>query len=162
MSGQAPHGGAADAYFNGQDDIGLQQRGYQQNYQQPQQQYAPPPQQYGQPQYQQNGQFQQQGNYQQQPQQQQYPPQPPPGYGKPPPMQQDTSGKQDFSQAFKVDKPKYNDLWAAILFILTFAGFIAVSALSIQGYSSSRLFQGGSIYGGAKTVGLSTNTIILL
>ena len=71
-------------------------------------------------------------------------------------------GKQDFEQTFKLDKPKYNDIWAALLFIATFCGFVAVSGISIQGYSATKLFQGGGIYGAPATVGLSTNTIILL
>ncbi len=47
-------------------------------------------------------------------QQQQQPP--PPGYGQnyqnsgPPPVT-GSDGKQTFDQAFKLDKPKYNDLW---------------------------------------------------
>jgi hypothetical protein len=88
-------------------------------------------------------------------------PQQPPTYNQQPPVN-GTTGKMDFNQAFKVEKPRWNDLWAAILFLLTFAGFVVVSAISIQGYNATKLFQGGSIYGGASTVGLSTNTIILL
>ena len=43
--------------------------------------------------------------------------QPPPNYGQNyqnagPPL---ADGKQTFDQAFKIDKPKYNDLWAGIL-----------------------------------------------
>jgi hypothetical protein len=68
----------------------------------------------------------------------------------------------DFSQTFHVVKPRYNDIWAALLFLATFAGFVVVLAFAIQGYGATKLFQGGSIYGGASTVGLSTNTIILL
>lgn len=117
----------------------------QAKYQQDPQQAYPPPQNY-----QQNG-------------QQQYPPPagmpPPPNYGGP---QQQQDGKQDFNQTFRVEKPKWNDIVFALLFILTFAGFVAVSGIAIQGYSATKLFQGGSIYGGASTVGLSTNTIILL
>ena len=97
----ATHGGAADSYYSeGASNPN-------------QMQYAPPPQ-----------------------QQMQYPPQaagngyepkyqqPPPNYGQdfqntgappmgPPPM--GPGGKQTFDQAFKLDKPKYNDLWAGIL-----------------------------------------------
>lgn len=45
------------------------------------------------------------------------PQQPPPNYGQNygntgPPL---ADGKQTFDQAFKLDKPKYNDLWAGIL-----------------------------------------------
>jgi hypothetical protein len=70
--------------------------------------------------------------------------------------------KQSFNQTFYVEKPKYNDFWAALLLFLVFAGLVVVSAITIQGYDKTKLFQGGSIYGGASTVGLSTNTIILL
>ena len=93
-------------------------------------------------------------------QQQQYPPQPL-SYS-PEPVTSAHGEKMDFNQTFHVAKPRYNDIWAALLFLATFAGFVVVSAFAIQGYSATKLFQGGSIYGGASTVGLSTNTIILL
>lgn len=106
-----------------------------------------------------------QGQYQQQPQQgyqdPQYNQQPPQYNNKQQEMVQEGT-KQDFTQAFKLDKPKYNDTWAALLFIATFCGFVAVSGIAIQGYSATKLFQGGGIYGAPATVGLSTNTIILL
>jgi hypothetical protein len=70
--------------------------------------------------------------------------------------------KKSFEQTFHVEKPKYNDIWAAVLFLLVFAGFVVVSAIAIQGYDKTKLFQGGGIYGGTNDVGLSTNTIILL
>lgn len=84
----AQHRGAADSYYN---DSGLQQ-----SQQQPS------------------------GNGYQQPH---YPPgpdlkaqQPPPNYGQEYQMPQTAGdGKQTFDQAFKLDKPKYNDLWAGIL-----------------------------------------------
>lgn len=37
-------------------------------------------------------------------------------------------GKQDFSEAFKLTKPRYNDLWAGIAFIITFLGMVRESA----------------------------------
>ena len=86
----ATHGGAADSYYKegGGDPARMQYA------QQPQMQY--PPQAAG------NG-------YQQ----------PPPNYGQ---NFQNTGstplpagGKQTFDQAFKLDRPKYNDLWAGIL-----------------------------------------------
>jgi hypothetical protein len=131
---QHQHGGAADAYYQEVDPVVQQQPyGQQPQYQQPQyQQQAPAP---------------------------QYPQQPP-QYGKQP----DTgnSEKIEFEQTFKVDHSKYNDIWAAILFILTFGGFVAVSGLSIHGYATTN--QGGGIYNGSatNTVSLNTNTIILL
>ena len=45
----------------------------------------------------------------------------PPNYGQnynsgpPPQPQMNGDGKQTFDQTFKIDKPKYNDLWAGIL-----------------------------------------------
>lgn len=42
--------------------------------------------------------------------------------------------KPSFDQAFKVEKPKYNDLWAGLLFIAVFLGYVAVSGISIRGY----------------------------
>lgn len=83
--------GAADSYYNGAPDQNKQGYGMQQ--QQPMQ-YPPPTQ---------NG-------YQQ----------PPPNYGQnfqnpgQAPMASG-EGKQTFDQTFKLDKPKYNDLWAGIL-----------------------------------------------
>jgi hypothetical protein len=87
---------------------------------QPQQQYG------GQPPY---------GN--QQPYQQPYPNQPP---NMPPPNNGPPNGggygdeKVTFDQNFKIQKPKWNDLWAGILFLLVCAGFTAVSAIALQGY----------------------------
>jgi hypothetical protein len=42
--------------------------------------------------------------------------------------------KQGFEQQFKIDKPKYNDWWAGLLFIAVFLGYTAVSAIAIRGY----------------------------
>jgi len=94
---------------------------------------------------------------QQQPQPQQYN-QGPPEYSQP---SYGAGDKQDYTQTFKIAKPKLNDLWAGILFLATFAGFVAVSGLSISGYSSTKGQQGGGIYG-SKTLELNTNTIVLL
>jgi hypothetical protein len=69
--------------------------------------------------------------------------QPPPG---PPPPTDPKNGEgygggygapQTFDQAFSVPKPKWNDLWAGILFLITCAGFVAVSGISIQGYGTA-------------------------
>lgn len=42
--------------------------------------------------------------------------------------------KPTFQQAFKIDKPKFNDWWAGFLLLAVFAGFVVVSAISLQGY----------------------------
>jgi len=86
--------------------------GYYSN-QQEQPQYAPPQ---GPPQ---NGQYDQK----------------PPGYGQSlGPQNYSQNEKPTFDQAFKVEKPRWNDLWAAALFLIVFAGFVAVSGIAIQGY----------------------------
>lgn len=89
--------------------------------QQPQYGYGgpPPPQQYG------NGYGD--GGY--------APPQgPPPNGYKPPPTDGYGGPPPSYDEVFKVQKPKYNDWWAGILFLATVAGFVAVSAISIHGY----------------------------
>lgn len=90
----APQGGAADSYYNaGGAPPPMQYQQGPQSYQVPQ--YPPP----------QNGEYQQ----------------PPPNYGQnyqnatPSTLPAGGDGKQTFAQAFKIDKPKYNDLWAGIL-----------------------------------------------
>ncbi|RYP15955.1 hypothetical protein DL765_005395 [Monosporascus sp. GIB2] len=92
-----------------------------------------------------------------------------PQYGQPPPPppNQDYGNhngygeKTDFDQAFKIEGPKWNDLWAGILFLIVFLGFVAVSGISLQGYAATRNHNGGGIYDGARSVGLNTNTIIM-
>ncbi|KAI4171323.1 MAG: hypothetical protein LQ346_008754 [Caloplaca aetnensis] len=134
----AQHGGAADSYYNAGGGPPPMQ--YQQGQQQ-QPQYPPP----------------QKGAYQQ----------PPPNYGQnyqagaPPGPMAGGDGKQTFEQAFKIDKPNYNDLWAGILLILTFLGFAAVSGLSLQGYASNKQSAGGGIYDASNDFSLNTNTIVL-
>jgi hypothetical protein len=87
------------------------------------------------------------------------PPPPPPQYGG---QYQDGVGeKPTFEQTFKVEGPKYNDIWAGALFLAVVVGFVIVSAISIQGYSATKNFNGGGIYDGAQAVGLNTNTIVL-
>ncbi|KAI1109353.1 duf580 domain-containing protein [Nemania sp. NC0429] len=83
-------------------------------------------------------------------QQQQYDEQPP-----------QYSEKPMFDQAFKLERPKYNDLWAGILFLVVCAGFVAVSGLSIHGYSSEKSSFGNGIYDSNSRAGLNTNTIVL-
>ncbi|KIW06152.1 uncharacterized protein PV09_03314 [Verruconis gallopava] len=72
-----------------------------------------------------------------------------------------TGEKLDFNQAFKVDRPKWNDLWAGVLLLATFAGFVVVSGISIQGYSTTKGFNGGGIYDSHNDFGLDTNTLVL-
>lgn len=56
----------------------------------------------------------------------------PPPYNAPPlDLKEDPPS---YEEVFPITKPKWNDLWAAILFLVTCAGFVVVSAISIQGY----------------------------
>ncbi|SLM33695.1 protein pns1 [Lasallia pustulata] len=140
----AAHGGAADSYYN---KAGAQ----------PQISYAP--QAYG------NGTGYQGQHQDQAPPEAKYQ-QAPPNYGQNyqnggAPVGTSGDGKQTFAQAFKIDKPKWNDLWAGILLILVFCGFTAVSGISLYGYSSTKGFNGGGIYGSSNNFSLNTNTIVL-
>lgn len=72
----------------------------------------------------------------------------------PPPM----DGKQDFTQAFAIQKPKYNDLWAGIAFILVFLGFVAVSVYSLTGFGRAQTGVRGS-FGNNRIFGLNRNVI---
>lgn len=129
--GQGQHG-AADSYYT----------------EQPQQQQQYRQQQYDQQPYQQS--------YGQQPPQQQY------GMPNPPSYSQNFGGeKPQFDQAFKIEKPKWNDLWAGILLILVFFGFVAVSGISISGYAGNKGFNGDGFYGSNNTFSMNTNTIVL-
>jgi hypothetical protein len=79
----------------------------------------------------------------------------PPNYG---PTQQAPKGKQSFDEVFKLEKPKYNDLWAGILLILVFLGFTAVSGIALHGYATNHR---GGIYDNGNQFTLNSNTIIL-
>jgi hypothetical protein len=102
-------------------------------------------------------------------QQYQAPPGPPPDRqyytpGPPPPQAyggQNANEKLSFANTFQVEKPKYNDLWAGILFLLVLGGFVAVSGISLQGYSANKGLNGNGIYDGQKAPALNTSTIIL-
>ena len=78
------------------------------------------------------------------------------GYSDPPPPY------TTFEEKFAIPKPKYNDLWAAILFIVDMCGLIAVSVITLNAYRVTKSTNGNGIYDGRRnTFGLNTNTIIL-
>lgn len=129
---------------NGNQNYGNQNYGEQQI-------YPPPPQNYGNQGYDNNQAppYNNQQNYgndqgynnqpynNQQQQQQGYPPQsyPPQGYA--PQNYGDVNGeKKTYEQTWEVADggPKWNDLWAGILFLLVCGGFVAVSGIVLQGY----------------------------
>ena len=95
----------------------------------------------------------QQQNYQQQDYQQNASNEQAPPYSAP----ANPNEKQEFQDAFKVPQPKWNDLWAAILFLCTCGGFIAVSGIVINGYQTSSFGSSNN-----NTFGLNRLTIALL
>ncbi|KAI5246656.1 DUF580-domain-containing protein [Aureobasidium subglaciale] len=146
-------GGEANSYYQMPD--GDRQKDYPM---QPQQAYN----QNGQQHYQQQN-FQQQ-NYQEPYQNGQGYSQPPPNYGQnfnPRPEMNGYDNKPTFEQAFKIDKPKWNDWWAGLLFIAVAAGYVVVSGIALQGYAATKGFNGGGIYDSNNDFGLDTNTIVL-
>ncbi|KAK0389000.1 hypothetical protein NLU13_2577 [Sarocladium strictum] len=143
--------------MSGQQYYGEQQQPGQyyplQPYGQQQPQYGQQP--YGQQPYGQQPYGQQQYDYNQSHQQQQQPYAPNGGY------EGGYDEKHSYDQAFKIDKPKYNDKWAGILLIITFLGFAGLSGYAIYGYSRSQSHNGGAIDGGRNNFGLNSNTLIL-
>ncbi|KAJ9206808.1 hypothetical protein DTO021D3_8753 [Paecilomyces variotii] len=79
-----------------------------------------------------------------------YPPQYTPGA--PPPS---------YEEVFKIEKPKFNDIWAGLLFIASFLGFVAVSGYTIHRYAKYKGFNGDGIYDSSNTFSLDTNTLVL-
>lgn len=108
----------------------------------------------GQPQQQPYQQYQQPGYEQQQ--QQSMPP--PPSYGQ---QNGNVDGKPTFDQTFKVERPKWNDLWAGILFILVSLGFVAISGYCLYSYSNTSGTNNGGFTGTDNDFGLNGNTLVL-
>lgn len=111
-----------------------------------------------------DGQQQQQQQYQQyqQPgydQQQQQSMPPPPTYNQQP--HQNGDAKPSFEQTFKVERPKWNDLWAGILFVLVFLGFVAISGYCLYSYSNTSGTNNGGFTGTDNDFGLNGNTLVL-
>lgn len=55
-----------------------------------------------------------------------------------------------------MSKPKYQDLWAAILFLISFFGLIVVSGISINGYRATTPTNGKGIKDGRNNFGVSS------
>ncbi|KAL2834936.1 plasma-membrane choline transporter-domain-containing protein [Aspergillus cavernicola] len=80
------------------------------------------------------------------------PPQDPPTYNQ---------AVYGFDDAFKVEKPKFNDIWAGLLLIAVFLGYVAVSGVAIYRYSKYKGFNGDGIYDSANSFSLDTSTLVL-
>lgn len=68
---------------------------------------------------------------------------------------------ENYDEAFKVEKPRFNDVPFAIFFLLVFAGFFVVAGITLNALRQTWDFQGGSIYSGQNTFTLNTNTAVL-
>ncbi|EGV61534.1 DUF580-domain-containing protein [Yamadazyma tenuis ATCC 10573] len=68
---------------------------------------------------------------------------------------------QNFDEAFKVTKPRFNDWPFTIFFLLVVAGFIGVGGITLNALRETFDFQGTSIYNSGNKFSLNTNTIIL-
>lgn len=68
---------------------------------------------------------------------------------------------ENFDEAFKVEKPRFNDWPFSIFFLLVFAGFFVVAGITLHALSSTWSFQGGSIYQTENYFTLNSNTAIL-
>lgn len=90
-----------------------------------------------------------------------YPPeqlvQSPPLYGNEP--EYNKGERVDFKDAFKIEQPKWNDLWASILFGLFCLGFLIISGFAISGYQH---VESHGIHDPNAPLALNTNTIVLL
>ncbi|KAK5989811.1 Protein PNS1 [Cladobotryum mycophilum] len=81
---------------------------------------------------------------------------PPPPYSFNPPQANDE--KYSYDDAFKLEKPKYNDLWAGILFLIVFAGYVVVSGIAVHGYVTGT---SGSGIDHGNNFSLNSNTMVL-
>ncbi|KAL2163017.1 hypothetical protein VTH06DRAFT_6853 [Thermothelomyces fergusii] len=79
----------------------------------------------------------------------------------PPPQSEPKGAPPSYDEVFAIPKPKWNDVWAGLLFLATCAGFVAVSGISIQGYAATRRENSGGLNGQLNTFGLTTHTIYL-
>ncbi|KJX95679.1 protein pns1 [Zymoseptoria brevis] len=137
--------------------------GQAQGYYNEQQQYnnAPPPKQYQQyeqgppPQQYQQQQYQQYDNGGPGPQEQMPNP---PSYGQ---NYSSPDGKAGFEQTFKVERPKWNDLWAGALLIVVFLGYVAISGYCLHSYASNSSLNNGGFSNTDNTFGLNGNTLVL-
>ncbi|KAF6005851.1 hypothetical protein HII13_000122 [Brettanomyces bruxellensis] len=75
----------------------------------------------------------------------------------PPPPE---AGQEEFDDAFKVRKPKYNDIPFTFWFLASTAGFIVVAVIAIRYYHLHSSYEGSGIHGSSNIVTLNSNTMI--
>lgn len=69
-------------------------------------------------------------------------------------------GNIEFSEKYKIDG-KWKDIWAAIMFLITFSGFIYISAVSIKAFVNTDEFKAYKFLGSSKAFTLNANTVFL-
>lgn len=68
---------------------------------------------------------------------------------------------EDFNEAFKIEKPKYNDKVFAVFFLLVVMAFLILSGIVLNAARETWGYQGGSIYNSLNNFTLNSNTAIL-
>lgn len=68
---------------------------------------------------------------------------------------------EQFEQAFKIEKPKYNDKLFALFFLAVFVAFFILAGIVLNATRETWSFQGGSIYNSGNTFTFNSNTAIL-
>ncbi|KAK9239201.1 plasma-membrane choline transporter-domain-containing protein [Lipomyces kononenkoae] len=86
---------------------------------------------------------------------------PPPNESTKPYRNKEDEQKATFEQQFKIERPRWNDLWAVFLLVAVLGGFMVVSGISIHAYATANSFVGEGIYGSGENFSLNTNTVIL-
>lgn len=90
------------------------------------------------------------------------PPGPPPGdYEQQQPQYEKPQQSENFDEAFKIQKPRFNDVPFAIFFILTVIGYLVVAGITLNAMRQTWSYQGGSIYHSLNSFTLNSNTAIL-
>ncbi|KAK2738363.1 putative choline transporter, neither null mutation nor overexpression affects choline transport [Onygenales sp. PD_40] len=67
-----------------------------------------------------------------------------------------------FEEAFGIENPQYHDAWAGALFLITVAGFAALSGVVMDRYARGKDFQGHGVNDATNTIALDLNTISLI
>lgn len=77
------------------------------------------------------------------------------------PFAEPPKGLESYDEAFKVEKPKFNDIFFALFFLVVVAGFVAISGITLNAMKHVYGVQGGSIYTKLSSFTFNSNTAIL-
>ncbi|GEQ68129.1 hypothetical protein JCM33374_g1796 [Metschnikowia sp. JCM 33374] len=70
-------------------------------------------------------------------------------------------GSENYDEAFKIQKPKFNDIIFGVFFLLVLAGFVAISGITLNAMRHTYAIQGGSIYSSSSKFTFNSNTAAL-